>query len=107
MSQTSFDTMSWDELMELEARQSAPPHLSDDDIRRFNIRTILYKVDQQGYQLPLMPDASSGGDFLNDLLQDMLADDYLAIGNNGYTLTDKAKSELETMAQQYHSLVQH
>lgn len=107
MSQTSFDEMSWDQLMEVETKQSTPLVLSDDDMRRFNIRTVLYKVDQQGYQLPLIPEAGSGVSFINDLLQDMMADEYLDLGSDGYILTAKAKADLEAMAQQYHSLVQH
>lgn len=105
--QNAFDQMDWDQLMELEAKQSEPVHLTDEDVRRFNLRTILYKVDQQGYRIPLMPEANSGASFLNDLLQNLAADGYLDIGTEAYVLTDKAKSELETMAQQYHSLVQH
>lgn len=107
MSQTAFDALSWDELMELEAKQSAPSELSDEDIRRFNLRTLLYKVDQQGYQLPLMPPEGSGQAFLKDLINELMAEGYLDISGNAYVLTTKAKAELEAMAEQYHSLVQH
>lgn len=103
----TFDQLDWDQLMELEAKQSSPVQLSEEDVRRFNLRTILYKVDQQGYALPLMPDSQSGASFLSEQLQNMLADGYLELGEKNYLLTDKAKTELEAMAQQYHSLVEH
>lgn len=107
MSQAAFDELSWDDLMALEARQSEPIKLEDEDIRRFNARTVLYKVDQLGYQLPLMPAADSGQAFLKDVLQELVADSYLDIGQDKYVLTPKAHQELEAMAEQYHSLVEH
>lgn len=107
MSQAAFDELSWDQLMELEARQSEPLQLSDEDVKRFNYRTILYKVDQQGYHLPLMPPAESGAAFLKEILQEMAGEAYLEVGTDAYVLSVKAKAELEAMAEQYHSLVQH
>lgn len=107
MSQAAFDQLSWDELMELESKQSSPLQILDEDVKRFNYWTILYKVDQLGYRLPLMPEASSGAAFLKDILQEMAGESYLDIGGNEYKLSAKAKSELESIAEQYHSLVKH
>ena len=107
MSQAAFDEMTWDQLMELEAKQSEPLELSDEDIRRFNIRTVLYKVDQLGYKLPLMPEPGSGASFLKDLIEELVGETYLDISGDYYVLTPKAHQELESMAEAYHSLVQH
>ncbi|HEY9839574.1 MAG TPA: hypothetical protein V6D23_03890 [Candidatus Obscuribacterales bacterium] len=107
MSQAAFDELTWDQLMELEAKQSEPLQLSDEDITRFNFRTILYKVDQENYKLSLMTTPGSGAEFLSDLLQEMMGEGYLDIIGDEYVLTTKAKQDLEAMASQYHSLVQH
>ncbi|MGV3523744.1 MAG: hypothetical protein ACO1RX_05935 [Candidatus Sericytochromatia bacterium] len=105
---TSFDTLNWDELMDFEAKQSTPLSLEDEDIQRFNLRTLLYKADQQGYRLLLMPpDPGSGLGFLTPLLQDMTTQGYLEITANDYAITPKGRAELEAMAEQYHSLVRH
>lgn len=107
MSQAAFDELSWEDLMALEAQQSEPLQLEDEDVRRFNARTILYKVDQQAYALPLMPAPESGQAFLKDVLQELVGDNYLDVGQDRYVLTAKAHQELEAMAEQYHSLVEH
>lgn len=104
----SFDQLTWDELMEFEEKLSAPLSLSDEDIKRFNIRTILYKMDQEGYIIPLVPsDPNSGQSFLTPILNQMVAEDYLRIGKDRYEISKKGRAELELMAEQYHSLVEH
>jgi len=104
----SFDEMDWDELMELEARQSEPLELSDEEVQRFNYRTVLYKMDQGGYRAPLMPDdPNAGAAFLSDTLSEMAGEGLLEIGQKDYVFTAKGRQELETMAEQYHSLVEH
>jgi len=104
----TFDQLSWEELMEFEAKLSEPQGLSDEDIRRFNYRTILYKMDQQGYTIPLIAqDPNAGQSFLSDILTEMSGEDYLVIGKERYEISKKGRAELETMAEQYHSLVQH
>lgn len=104
----SFDDLSWDELMELEAKQSEPLALSEADTQRFHFRTILYKMDQLDYRIPLIPeDPNSGSSFLSDILAEMSAEGLLEVGQKEYVFTQKGRKELETMAEQYHSLVQH
>lgn len=103
----SFDELSWDELMAFEKEKSQPLSLSDDDVKRFNYRTILYKMDQENYAVPLIADANSGVSFISDLLTEMAADEYLTIGGSAYEIAPKGRQELETMADQYHSLVEH
>lgn len=104
----TFDDLSWDELMELEAKQSEALSLSDEDVKRFNARTILYKVDQFDYDLPLLPsDPNSGVAFLSDTLNELAGEGYLEIGQKEYRLSRKGRQELENMAEQYHSLVEH
>ncbi len=104
----SFEQLSWEELMAFEDKLSAPLSLSEDEIKRFNVRTLLYKMDQLGYQLPLVAlDPHSGQSFLSELLTQMTAEDYLVIGKERYEISRKGRDELENMAEQYHSLVQH
>lgn len=108
MGAVDFDALSWEDLMAFEAEQSQPLKLEPEDIQRFHRRTVLYKVDQQGYSLPLVPeDPNAGAGFLTDLLQEMAGEDYLRIGLREYEITRKGRDELEAMAEQYHSLVQH
>lgn len=108
MSQTAFDELSWEELMAFEAEQSQPLQLEAEDMQRFHRRTVLYKVDQQDYALPLMPeDPQAGISFLSDLLQEMAGAGYLQIGTESYEITPKGHDELQAMAEQYHSLVRH
>ncbi|PIW50538.1 hypothetical protein COW20_01975 [bacterium (Candidatus Blackallbacteria) CG13_big_fil_rev_8_21_14_2_50_49_14] len=104
----TFDQLSWDELMEFEAKLSQPLSLSEAEIKRFNYRTILYKMDQQNYVIPLIAeDPNSGQAFLSSILNEMAADEYLIIGKERYEISKKGRAELETMAEQYHSLVEH
>ncbi len=102
----SFDNLDWDQLMDLEAKQSEPLELSDADAKRYHQRTLLYKMEQ-GYALPLMPEAHSGVAFLQDTLNELLAEGYLAPGSTHYELTAAGRQELENMGEQYHSLVSH
>lgn len=104
----SFDQLSWEELMVFEEKLSAPLSLSDEEVKRFNVRTILYKMDQLGYVIPLIPsDPNSGQSFLSPFLNEMAGEDYLLIGKERYEISKKGRTELETMAEQYHSLVEH
>jgi hypothetical protein len=107
-SNKSFDQLSWEELMEFEEKLSQPMALSDEDVKRFNYRAILYKMDQQGYDIPLIAeDPNSGQAFLSGILSEMAGDEYLVIGKDRYEISKKGRDELETMAEQYHSLVEH
>lgn len=101
----SFDDLSWDELMELEAKQSEPLSLSDEDVRHFNHLTVLYKMDQHAYQIPVL--GSENSEFLNDVIQEMMAEGLLEMDSRNYRVSQKGRQTLETMAQQYHSLVEH
>lgn len=101
-----FDDLDWDQLMALEAEQSLPLSLSDEDVKRFNARIVLHKMDQ-GYQIPLLADSQHGSSFLQDVLMELLADEYVVLGSQQYELTAKGRQALEEMAEQYHSLVNH
>lgn len=102
--ETNFDELSWDELMEWETVRSQPLELSDQEVKDFNYRTILYKMDQDKYKLELLSDNVS---FLSELLNDMVADGYLEVGSSEYKITKKGKDDLQNMADQYYSLVEH
>ena len=102
----NFDDLDWDQLMALEAKQSEPLQLSDEDVKRFNQRTVLYKMEQ-GYQIPILADSNHGSSFLKDVVDALLADGYLTVGSSFYELSPQGQTALEEMAEQYHSLVNH
>lgn len=103
---TRFEDLDWDQLMEYEAKQSVPLTLADEDVKRFNQRTLLYKLDQ-GYEWPIIADSTHPSSFLQDVLTELLAENYVTAGDSFYTLTPAGQEELERMAEQYHSLVNH
>jgi hypothetical protein len=103
---TSFEDLDWDQLMDYEAKQSVPLMLSDEDVQRFNQRTLLYKLDQ-GYVWPIIADSTHPSSFLQDILPALLTENYVEVEGDAYILTVAGQEELERMAEQYHSLVNH
>ena len=102
----SFEELTWEELMAFEQEKSAPLSLGEEDVKRYHARTVLYKMDQ-GYQVPLVPDANSNASFLTPVLNDLATADLLRIGSRAYEITAAGREELKQMADQYHSLVEH
>lgn len=107
MSIQNFDQMSWEDLMAFEAERSKPLVLSDEQVKLFNFRTILYQIEQNKYRLPLLPEAGSAADLIKDILAQMHAEGYLELGSDAYRMTNKGREELQNMAEQYHSMVEH
>lgn len=104
----SFSDLNWDQLMVVEAKQSEPLALDSEDTHRFKQQILLYKMDQQGYHLPVVPeDPNSGVSFLGDLIQQMVSDGMLELDSREYRISRQGKQELEQMAERYHSLVEH
>ncbi len=104
----SFDDLNWDQLMELEAKQSEPLALESEDTLRFKQQIVLYKMDQQSYLLPVVPeDPNAGVSFLADLIQEMVSGGLLDLDSREYRISPQGKQELEQMAERYHSLVEH
>lgn len=102
----SFDELDWDQLMEYEEKQSQPLYLTDEDVQRFHLRTLLYKL-AQGYEWPIITDSTHPASFLQDILPALLAEDYVFAGSTFYELTPHGHEEHQRMAEQYHSLVSH
>lgn len=101
-----FDDLDWDQLMVHEAEQSQPLILSDEEVQRFHLRTLLYKLDQ-GYEWPIITDSTHPASFLQEHLTGLLAENYVFAGDTFYELTESGREELQRMAEQYHSLVNH